>query len=90
MVCIEPVELGRGAQPPLGVRQGAVAERVDRAALADAGQDIGQLPPLGRVHHGRRDSDRGQAELPAKSGKDFKALRVTPIPDGGQRQVHPG
>jgi hypothetical protein len=64
-----PLHLGRGFEMPVGVPLAPVAERVDRAFLADRGDDVLQQPRLGGVVEDVADRHRADARRPGECGE---------------------
>ena len=58
----EARHLARAFQMPLGVGLRQLSGGFERHALADAGDDVGERAPLGRVHEGVVGRDEGRAE----------------------------
>ena len=64
----QPRHLGAGLEVALGIGGEARPGRVERRALADAGQHVGERPPLGCVHGDVVGGDERQARAPRQGG----------------------
>ena len=59
----EPRHLRRGFEVTLGVGLGQAPRRLERRSLADAGDDVGERAPLGRMHQRVVGRDERRAKL---------------------------
>ena len=71
-----PLHLGGGFEVPVGMALAPVAERVDRAFLADRGDDVLQQPRVRSMVEDVAERHRADARLPGERGKVVKAERI--------------
>ena len=70
----EPRHFVRGLEMPLGVGLGQAPRGLERRAFADAGEDVGERAPLGRMHQRVVGRDQRRADL----ARERRASREPP------------
>jgi len=71
-----PLHLGGGFQMPVGMPLAPVAQRVDRAFLADRGDDILQQPRLGSMVEDVAERHRADVRRPGERGEIVEPQRI--------------
>ena len=88
MIAKQPGHVGGGFQAALGIGQGAAADLVDRHALADAGQHIGQTAAARVMHQHIAHGDHRHGAALGGSRGGAQARTVAPVISGRGAQKH--